>query len=368
MKNDLDLKSKDWKEFSFLELFNIKDWYYNKKPIQNKNNVWNIPFLWATKDNNWITEFYNKNIIEKYDKIWKIWNIKDLEKRFFEWNCIAITNNGSVWHAYYQKNIFTCSHDITPIYLKNYKLNIYIANFLILLIERAGKSFEYAKKWRPIRMRKSKILLPIDKNKDPDWDFMENYMKNIEKKLLNNSLKYYKNKLSKLNINENIKLFKNLEWGEFEIWKIFNIKRWKRFIEKNRLKWKIPYYSASNINNGLTDFIKNPLFIENNKIIVTTFCNSYYVESNFTASDEVTILWHKKLNKNIWLFVSNVINSNKHKFDFWRKAFSERLKKQKIILPLNKNKNPDWNFMENYMKNIEREKLVWILNYYKNRI
>ncbi len=192
--NKYSLKGKKWGEFIFDNIFDIKDWYYNKKPPQNKNTCWDIPFLWATKDNNWITFFYKKKIIEKYDKVWNTNNLKDIHKRFFKGDCIAITNNGSVGFAYYQKKMFTCSHDITPIYLKHCKLNVYIANFLIQQIQRTWKSFEYAKKWRPIRMRKSKILLPIDKNNNPDWKFMENYMKQIEAKKMSDFISYYKQK------------------------------------------------------------------------------------------------------------------------------------------------------------------------------
>lgn len=155
---ELKLTDRDWEVFNFIDLFNIVDGYYNKKPPIDKDG--NIPFLGATQYNNGITEFYRKETILTYNKVGNV-SSDNIEKRIFKGNCIAITNNGSVGNAYYQYADFSCSHDITPIYLKNRQMNREIATFLIPLLLKTGESFEYGKKWRPKRMRKSKIMLPV---------------------------------------------------------------------------------------------------------------------------------------------------------------------------------------------------------------
>lgn len=57
-----------------------------------------------------------------------------------------------------------------------------IAMFLISSIEKQRVCFAYARKWRPKRMVKSKLMLPIDDAGNPNWDYMENYAKSIESK------------------------------------------------------------------------------------------------------------------------------------------------------------------------------------------
>ncbi len=162
---------------------------------------------------------------------------------------------------------------------------------------------------------------------------------------------------------------KNREWKEFFIDEVFlSIHRGKRLIEKNRKNGDLPYYSASSSNNGLTDFIDNPLFVENRKIIITTFCDAYFVESDFTASDEITMLSNKLINKYSGLFITRAIVSNKSKYAFGRKAFSERLKRQKILLPVNWQGEPDYEFMEAYMRAKEQEKINAYKNYISKRI
>lgn len=83
-------------------------------------------------------------------------------------------------YAYYQQHPFTCTHDVNPLYLKNRKLNRHLAMFLISCIEKQRVCFTYARKWRPKRMVKSRLMLPVNADGRPDWDFMEQYMRNVE--------------------------------------------------------------------------------------------------------------------------------------------------------------------------------------------
>lgn len=143
------------------------------------------------------------------------------------------------------------------------------------------------------------------------------------------------------------------KWKEFRIYDLFNHLRGKRQIEASRKSGKIPYYSASKHKNGLTDFIDNPIFtVDTNAIIYSTFGDAYYVEKGFTTSDEITILTNINLNKYNGLFICRCINQNKSKYSFGRKAFSNKISKDKIMLPIKNDdkEKPDWDFMENYIK------------------
>lgn len=175
--------------FEMADVFEIVDGYYNKKPPMVESGT--IPFLGATQYNNGVTGFTTAENINKWDKIGGM-TMQDHSKRKFKGGCIAITNNGSVGKAYYQQHDFTCSHDITPIYLKHHSLNRHIAMFLIPLLEKSGTSFEYANKWRPKRMRKSKIMLPINAQGSPNWEYMEQTAKEIETAHI---LQYFNSKL-----------------------------------------------------------------------------------------------------------------------------------------------------------------------------
>ena len=183
------LTEKQWKDFKIEDLFEIRDGYYNKKPPLFETDG-KIPFLGATAFNNGLTEFYSKETIETWDKVGDKTN-KGIEKRLFEGNCLTIVNNGSVGHVYYQESKFTCSHDMTPVYLKNNTLNRHTGLFLVRCLMRSGETYSYARKWRPKRIRKSKIYLPIDNNGNPDYLYMQKYMQIQEIKNLYKVLNYY---------------------------------------------------------------------------------------------------------------------------------------------------------------------------------
>lgn len=162
-------------------------------------------------------------------------------------------------------------------------------------------------------------------------------------------------------------------WGEYQIDKLFNIRRGERQKSADRIPGEIPYYSASNSNNGLTDMIDNPTFVEENKLIVTTFLDVYYVKGEFTASDEITILDHENLNEKNALFIATCIKTLKWKYNFTLKAFSTRLKKETIYLPKDAKGNPDWGYMESFIegqkeKLLKKYKNIMSVNYSENKL
>ena len=60
-----------------------------------------------------------------------------------------------------------------------FELNKYIAMFLISIIKRERYRYSFGRKWNPRRMRESEMMLPVDKYENPDWQFMEDYIKSL---------------------------------------------------------------------------------------------------------------------------------------------------------------------------------------------
>lgn len=171
-----ELKTNEWKEFILNDIFELKGGFYNKKPEHSEEG--NVPFLASTESNNGVTEYYCLEDIEQWDKVGgEDWT---LNKKMFDGNSIAVTVNGSVCNAFYQKDTFTCSHDITVLYLKHHQLNPYIALFLCTVIMQDKYRWSYGRKPHDVKkFGKSYINLPVDENENPDWQFMENYIKSL---------------------------------------------------------------------------------------------------------------------------------------------------------------------------------------------
>lgn len=149
-----------------------------------------------------------------------------------------------------------------------------------------------------------------------------------------------------------------LNWNHFKFSEVFKIYRGKRLREEDRIPGEIKYFSASQDNNGFTDLISNPLFIEKDALIYTTFGDCFYVDGEFTASDEISIFKNDNMNKYSGLFISGIISKNKYKYQFGRKAFYNKYKDELIYLPTNNVGEVDWVFMEKYIKTLPYSDLI----------
>lgn len=350
----IKLDDRQWKSFKFVDIFIIKKGFYNKKPQTEDNGV--IPFLGAVKNNNGITEFYSLKNIDASSKNGNNKNVS-IDKKIFKGNCICVTNNGSVGYAYYQKNNFTCSHDVNPLYLKNYKLNKYIAMFLITSIEKQRVCFQYSRKWRPKRMKKSNILLPIKPNvNQPDYEFMELYIKEkyIRKK---NKYNNYKEKVLKNLKYKKIETLDEKKWGKFKLNEICHIYSGKDIYRSERIEGERPYITSTALNNGIKYFVSNKnKTIDNNAISINrngSVGYAFYHKYKALYSNDCRKLKLKQNNNEfVALFLTNQIMQQKNKYNYGYKMGTARLKKQYIILPINCKNEPDYEYMEQYIKNL----------------
>lgn len=361
----LKLTDVEWEGFNLIDIFDIKDGYYNKKPPLDKDGT--IPFLGATQNNNGVTAFYRKETIENWDKVGNL-SSKDVHLRFFPGNCLAVTNNGSVGHIYYQLQMFTCSHDITPLYLKNYVLTKELAHFLIPLLQKSGESFEYGKKWRPKRMRKSKLMLPIDFQGQPNWQFMEDYIKQEQKQQAQKIIDYYERKLVEL-AGDVVGLDK-VEWKEFSVGELFDIKIGKN-IDGNkvdRVNGGTAYITRKENTNGLDGFVNYDSEFLNSIYPVITIGNEtaepYVQDFPFFTGTKVNILLPKfKMDTSILKYIATSLRQHKGKYSYSFTINSTRLKKQNILLPADKNGNPNFQYMSDFVKKLELDKVQEVLEY-----
>lgn len=131
----------------------------------------------------------------------------------------------------------------------------------------------------------------------------------------------------------------------------------------------IPFIGATDGSNGITEFIanknssidKNVLGVNYNGSVVENFYHPY--EAVF--SDDVKRLSLSKTTNNKYklLFCKAAILMQKVKYEYGYKFNGERMKRQKIKMPVTKNGEPDYSYMEQYMQALEYQKLRAYVNY-----
>ena len=259
--------------------------------------------------------------------------------------------------VFYQPSKFYTGQNIQVI--SNCYLNKYNALFITRLLKIQLSKFNWGGNGATLgRLSKTKILLPVDKKNNPDYQFMEDYIKENIVKKRQEYIEYAKNKLKQIKF-ENISSLKDKKWKEFFIVDIFpSIQRGKRLIKDNQISGNVPYVSSTAMNNGVDNFIqydskkmrkfKNCLSVANSGSVGSSF----YEPFEYIASDHVTHLKNDKFNQYIYFFIATMTNRWSQKYNFNREINDPRISREKILLPVNSNDEPDYVYMEKYIKNI----------------
>lgn len=333
----MKLSDRKWKAFKIGEQFICNTGkYYN-----NKYKKGSTPLITAKSNENGISNWIN---------------IK--EEKYFE-NAITIGKVDA--SAFYQPFKFVCSSDVNVIKPVNIKLNQYIACFICNQIKAQSDKFDYGNQIRLNDTMRLSIMLPINHDNQPDYDFMEQYIKEIYidlKSQIKEKQKHEINDWRELN---------EVRWEDFQINEICNNKIGKN-IDGNKVDKKsgnVPYITRKESNNGLDGFIYNDKRIEEKinliKNPVITIGNEtakpFVQNYDFYTGTKVNIL--EPINtKNIFSmrFIAIMLEQQKSKYSYSFTINSRRLKNQIIKLPYINNQ-PDYDFMEQYMKRKENEVL-----------
>jgi Type I restriction modification DNA specificity domain len=330
-----ELKSVEWKEFKIGDLFKLETCKCKNASLLKKGG--NVPYVGATNNRNGTMYFVHKE-----------------ESLMTKGNCIVFVQDGegSMGTSFYKKEDFIGSTTLTVGYNEN--LNLYTGTFITTISDKVRSKYNFGYKRNLERLKNERIMLPINDDETPNWSFMENFMKEVEK-VVKPKMKFEKHQIT-----DNREL-DEVEWGEFKIEDIFHIKSGKRLTKKEMKNGKIPFVGSTNRNNGITNFVSNQnnsmdsnvLGVNYNGSVVENFYHPY----KCIFSDDVKRLSLKGMvgNKYIYLFIKTMILMQKKKYAYGYKFNGQRMKRQVILLPVTEKGQPDWNFMEQYMKRMENE-------------
>jgi hypothetical protein len=157
-------------------------------------------------------------------------------------------------------------------------------------------------------------------------------------------------------INTNSLLLNTGLWEWHEIKNLFKIKKGKRLTKEDMTKGNTPFIGSIATNNGYREYIGQTHNHKGNTITVNyngSVAEAFYQPQPFWASDDVNVLYPKfEMNPFHALFIATIIKAEKYRFNYGRKWHVERMNKTKIKLPTTSTKQPDFDFMESYIKSL----------------
>lgn len=351
----MNLEDLEWKEFKIGEIFKLEDreqkqvptGAYIKKEYLRKGSV---PRITVTSTNNGIDDF---------------WETEHKNNRCFE-NFISVSFLGN---AFYHKYKASLDMKVHVLQLKDTKLNKYIANFLITAIKNNTKDSSYGNQLSSTDLPRKSILLPINNQGNPDYVVMEELGKKKERELIDEYVTFAKVALQQINITSLVPL-EEKQWKPFMINKIFTVLSGKRLESYNMTLGERPFIGATDSENGITNYVSNKNeSLDKNVLGVNYNGNgmaiSFYHQYECLFSDDVKRFHLKEYpdNKYVLLFFKAIILQQKPKYNYGYKFNGTRMKRQIIMLPANDAGNPDYEYMEQYIKNLMIKKYKAYLEY-----
>lgn len=321
-----------WKEFKLNQIFKITTGACVNKQELEKGK---IPRISVKGINNGIQGYF-KTINSK--------NYREEE------NFISFSFLGTCFYHPYKASLDMKVHCLKPL---NYTLNKYSGLFLVNIFKKSYYGV-FSDQISSSDLKNEYISLPIDKSGNPDWEYMENTIKATEQEIID-IIKEHELRISYIS---------RIKWKKFKLIDLFELHLAKGDLQPKKLEnGDIPLVSAGMTNNGIVMNIKEgdgkSEKFNSNVITIDMFGKAFYQNKDFFAVSHgrVNILKPKfELNSYIGLFLVSVFDKKLiGDFSFSKMCSQGRLKSERILLPVNKNDKPDFELMENFIKQIEKE-------------
>lgn len=333
-----------WKEYKLTDLFDII------LPIGDiqaqKMNDGEFPLISSGKNNNGICKYIDRTT----------------ESNLIQANSITVDMFGKTFFHDYE--YYCVAHGRINILIPKFNINKYTGLYITRVIESITvPKYEFLDMCSQGTLKKEIIKLPAKNGENPDWEYMESYMKNIleesEKSL--EHIENINNKKRKIDISK---------WQEYRLGNLFykcNLNKKDNFskisdvsLEKTD-EFDLPLVNAKHYNNGIMYYGRSSDFDSEVMALDIVQNGASAVGDVYAQPQRTGVLEDAYLIKayddiasaNVLQFLATVIQKDiKQHFSYDDKCTWDKAKEMIIHLPSKANGKPDWEYMENYMKDI----------------
>ena len=156
IKFSYELNTENWQEFDINFLFEIKGSKTTSILELEEYGKGKHPYVTTQATNNGVAGFFDY---------------------YTEKGNVLTIDSAVIGYTSYQPLPFSASDHVEKL-IPKFKMNKYIALFLVTILNLEQYRYNYGRKSSQTRIRKMKIKLPA-KNGSPDFEFMENYIKGL---------------------------------------------------------------------------------------------------------------------------------------------------------------------------------------------
>ena len=302
----------------------------------------NIPFVMAGTTNTGVVN-YISNPVSKFPK-----------------NSITIDIFGNVFYRDYDFG----AGDDTGVYW-NDKV-AYSKETMLFLTISIGKAllgkFSFGNKSRSSQSLDFKMQLPILKNGKIDFEFIDSFIAELEAQriaeleahLTVTGLKDY---ILTEEEHSALDSYEDWEWNTFNLEDLFGKStRGKRLKSADRIPGELPFVTAGEADEGISDFIGNDVTIfSENTTTIDMFGSAKYRNYKYGGDDHVAVVHTETLPKLASIFVTSAIHKSSHsgQFDYSKNFYAKDADTLNIQLP-SRGGQPDYECMATFISAVQK--------------
>lgn len=281
-------------------------------------------------------------------------------------NRITISCNGAgCGSTFYHPYKFNVNGDAITLIEKS-SMSDKAKSFIACILNGAfTRKYSYEEKCSPQKALNEIVRLPATPDGAPDWAYMESYMANLEAKVAESLT------LLQAAKDAEKKKVDTREWGEFHLYDIFSISMGNKFDRSKMCEVDegINFVGRSALTNGVACTVTSVEDKKGNTVqpypagditiaLGGSIGAAFVQDREFYTSQNVCVLHtddHSITERAKW-FVSASITASCGNYEAFTDELNRHIRTDFIIrLPVDKTGQPDWAYMEEYMRKVKEQ-------------
>lgn len=342
-----------WGEYRVCDLFEVMS--YKKRFDANKVEVLKkgeYPYVVRMSSNNGQKGFINEDF-----------------EYLNEGNTISFGQDTAT--MFYQEIPYFTGDKIKILKAKDKRFNRCNAQFFLSTMKKSFSSFSWgSSSFNVDIIENQKITLPISNN-EIDYGFMERFVAELEAErvgkvdayLSATGLKNYTFTAEEVQVLQD---FESVNWGTFNLEKLFGKStRGKRLKSGDRIQGDLPFVTAGETDEGISDFIGNDVTVfSENTTTIDMFGSAKYRNYHYGGDDHIAVVHTESLPKYAAIFVTAAIHKSSYtgKFHYGRNFYAKDADELNILLPVKENK-PNYELMNALISTIHKLVIKGVILY-----
>ena len=248
--------------------------------------------------------------------------------------------------------------------------------FVAAFKKAAANRFDYGNKFNRAITTEMYVTLPATINSEIDFEFIDGFIAELEAQriaeleahLTVTGLKDYILTEEEHNALDG---YDDWEWKTFNLEDLFGKStRGKRLKRADRIPGELPFVTAGEADEGISDFIGNNVTIfSENTTTIDMFGSAKYRNYRYGGDDHVAIVHTEVLPKLASIFVTSAIHKSSHngQFDYSKNFYAKDADALNIQLP-SRDGHPDYDCMATFISAVQKIVIKEVVQYADRKI